>query len=352
LTLNHQSEVKKIINESEIGFLFHDYFQNIFKTRFASIFIIISLCMLGGNFVYQLSFFTFKTSPFITYFESNVLILLYLNIPTIYVLITVFIFSWYLGSQVKPSKWHFFDIIIIIFFPLVFYFSESFSDLFLMRSLFPAPPIALLTPISIFSNWNSFIILILAISMISLSIIPCTPKGRLLYSLLKLEFSMRSTQLRIVKKISKYFHETLISLNDLLMKSFNITIKNMKEIEGAYNKNLLFKGIDFLVKNLDFSKDREIIEYFAKDINFNVEVDKKSEKKRKKTLRNALRDSEYIHNLNSIKLVINKFNLVSEDIIYVRTSIKQQFKYKFQKILSIVVALITFILSSFIPLFQ
>lgn len=353
--LNPQSEVKIIINESEIGILFRDYFENIFKTRFALIFLMFSIVMLIGINIYQASFWLFKTSPFINYFESNLLILLYLALPTIYALITAVTFGSYLSSKVKPSKWHFFDIIIIVIFPLAFYLFESFSDLFLMRSFFTStvPPTDLQILISIYSTWNSFIILTLAISMISYAIIPCTPKGRLLYALLKLEFSMKSSQLKIVKKIPKYFHETLISLNDLLMKHFNITIDNLNEIEGAYTKNLLYKGIEDLVENLNFSEDREIIEYFAKDINLNAEDDKKSEKKiGKKALRNALRDSEYLHNLNSIKLVIEKLNLVSEDITYVRTSIKQQFRYRFQKIISILVAFISFILSSLIPIFQ
>ncbi len=352
--LNSYLEVKEIINTSEIGTLFRKYFKNIFKTRVALFFLIFSFIILIGNSIYLISFWGLKWSPFANYFDSNAWILLYLAIPTIYTLITAALFGLNLSRQVKPSKWHFLDIIIIVIFPLAFYFYESISDLSLMNFFITTvPPIDLQTLVSIYSIWNSFIILILAIAIISYAIIPCTPKGRLLYSLLKLEFSMKYTQLKIVRKIPKYFHEILISLNDLLMKYFNITIENLNEIEGAFNKNLLHKGIEYLIKNLNFSDDREIIEYFAIDINFDGEGDKKSEKKKRtKVSRNVLRDTEYLHNLNSIKIVIDKLNLVSEDIAYVRTSVKQQIRYKFQKIIGILVAIVSFILSNLIPLFQ
>ena len=140
--------------------------------------------------------------------------------------------------------------------PTVFYLIELTSDLSLMNFFITSPPPAgLKSLIRIYSTWNSFIILIVAIATISYSIIPCTPRGRFFYFLLKLEFSIKSKQLEIVKKIPKYFYETLISLNDLLMKFFNSSIENINEIEGAFIKNLLNKKIE----DLNFSKDKEII---------------------------------------------------------------------------------------------
>ena len=348
--VNPYSEFKNIMNKSEIEFLFRKYYKNIFKNRIVSLLFLVPIILLLGAFFYSFSFWSFKWSPFANYFESNPWILLYLWFPTIYSYISAFSLSYFLISKVNPSKWHFLDLFIIIIPPLIFYVYELLSDLNLINLFITTTlPIDLHNLIRIYSTLNSFFILLLGIGTISYSIIPCTTRGRLLYSLLKLEFSIKSNLFLNLKNIPKYFHETLISLNDLLMEYFGLTLENLNEVEGAFNSKLLLNDIKNLNQKKYFSENKEIIKYFSRGINvkYNQEVKKKSW-----FSKNSVSDKEREQNFKSIKIIIAKLNEISKELHFNRTSLKQQLRYKFQKIISITIAVLSFVLSNFLPLFQ
>lgn len=349
--IDHHSEFKKIISESEIGSLFRQYFKNINKSRATSYLFYFSLILLVSNLVFLLSSFTFKWSPFAVFFESNILILLYLSIPTIYAVITMFYFMYKLETKVKPSKWHWLDIIVIILFPSIYYLLELNTNLrFLNIFVFDIVPINLREFILTYSLLNSFIILMLAITSISNSIIPCTPRGQFLYSLLKLEYLLKSEKASELKKIPKFFHSTIISLNDLIFKFFNLSIKNLTEVESAFNTKLLKTGRGFFIDNFTISNDDVLLKHFNHGINGNikekikVQLSKKEEKK-------VMRDTEYQNNLNLISKVIDKFEFNVKELIFVRITLKIRLKYKFQKIFSIILAGFSFFLINILPLY-
>ena len=348
--IDHHFEFKKVISDSEIGSLFRQYFKNKFKSKATSYLFYFSIILLISNLGFLFSISMFKWSLFAVFFESNPLILLYLGIPTIYAVITMLYFMYKLSTKVKPSKWHWLDIFAIILFPSLYYLLELSTNLsFLNLFVLDIVPINLREFISFYSLINSFIILMIAITSIGYSIIPCTLKGQFLYSFLKLEYLLKSEQASELIKIPKFFHLAIISLNDLLVKFFNLSIKNFTDVESAFNTKLINPDRGLFIDKLTISNNDVFLNYFYPGIDVN-RIEKIELHRSKKEVKKKIMDQKYQNNLNLIHKVIEMVELNIKELIFVRITLKNRLKYKFQKIFSIIFAGISFLLSNILPL--
>ncbi len=345
--INSLNYLKEVINKRKIGHLFRDYYNNIYKSAVSLVWLTISFVLMIGILIFfVVDIFVGKL--FLDTFNSDPKLFWYILSPLLYSTIIVLLIKEFIGSQIRPSKWHWFDILLILSVPISLYILEINTD-FIIFNLFDIEPLSgeMLFVLRNIGLINLLFISLCVLATMTWSIIPCTPKGQIFYSLINFEMSAKIGGGSNVKSLSNHLSLLLTSLNDVISKFFNLIISNQQEIMEKFNMNLLQKGTDFLptIKILD---QENLVQYFSKDIIFK---DQNSEKQKlEKFEKTKRKNEEYIDTLNSINFFIKPFINLAVQPTFARLSLKNNFKNQFQKIISITITIVTFIATTILPL--
>ncbi len=342
--IDFRNEFHLIFSKRKIGRLYRKYYANFFKSKLTTWLFGISFAMF--LFLCGIIIFLFFLTKY-EFLENNMNFLYYVVAFIVYAVGSLILMYYYVGSQVRPSKWHWFDVILLILLPLLIYFYDLNTG-FIILQLFAEEQLSneIITIMMFFNSLSLVIFIFLAFFATAYSIIPCTPKGQLFYSLLNFQMAAKLGSRSNIKMIIKYLHLLVISLNDMLMEYFNLTIDNQNEIQECFNKKLLEEGIEFLLK-IDFFEANDILNYFSK-ATYLPNIQQKKKKRLSKHEKNKKKNEEYIDTLNSVNKIVEKIEFIGVKPNLVRITFKEKVKKKFQKIITSIAALST-IITAIIP---
>jgi hypothetical protein len=349
--LDLEFEFRKIFGKNSINKLFRKYYRNEFKSTITKILFWFSLILSILNIFIIWFAFGLKPqfSPFPKY-SDNYLLALYCFLPLIYGIIISLIFKSMISSQVRPSKWHWFDTLIVIIIPMIFYIYEYANNFLILNLLLnQTPSIKLENFIIIINLWDLVLIVILAFSTITYSIIPCTKKGQIFYAILNLEISAEVGGGSNIKNLPKNLYLLLSSLDEFISDYFNLLIDNKNKIQEQFNIKLLKGGRDFITQ-IKFLDQEGLIEFFSKQITspekrlLNKIKLRKVDKERKKS-------NCFLQILDSINLIFDRLDKIALKPTLTRTTLKKRIFLQSRKIYSYIIAFISFFVTGVLPLF-